>query len=482
LTGRRPRRELGIVLALYAVTAIGWVWGNPVFEAPDEPFHVGYANFLLREGRWPHHADIETTLQFFAARAGPGTAAEIFEAGQGRIVQEWQQPPLYYLLQAVPLAGFYPRGFEPPLIPLRPRHYEQPARGFFQDRAPRLWDGRRPVLAVRCMRLLSAVLGGCVVWLTARLAARVIPDCPAAVTLAAGLLALIPQFTFMAASVDNDVLGYLASAAGVAGTLAVAEGRWPAWRAGSLLGLLGVVGFLSKATTLFLWPLGVLAAGLAYRRWRDRAACVIIMVAWGLALVLPYLAGRRAPMEAMAVFLLQGSSPAMTFETPFWGFPPERTVAYAGQVLAMLAESFWGQFGWSQVPLARGALGLYWLGVLVALGGWGTGRGPAGGCAPDRRALRLCAAALGLFFLGVVIVYLRVYTPQGGRYLLTVGPILTVLWAIGLMNVRGLAERWLRRPVPPQAYAWCVVAAMTIVNWAVLWGSVWRAYARAWEA
>jgi hypothetical protein len=54
----RPARGLGLIPALYALTATSWAWLNPVFEAPDEPFHVANVNLLLREHRWPDEADI----------------------------------------------------------------------------------------------------------------------------------------------------------------------------------------------------------------------------------------------------------------------------------------------------------------------------------------------------------------------------------------------------------------------------------------
>ena len=72
---RREGWGLALVIACYLVLALAYSTINPVFESPDEIYHVGYMEYLLREHQLP-------------------------VAVLGKKLSEFHQPPLYYALAA----------------------------------------------------------------------------------------------------------------------------------------------------------------------------------------------------------------------------------------------------------------------------------------------------------------------------------------------------------------------------------------------
>ena len=67
------RRWLGLILVGYVILAVTYSLVNPVFESPDEIHHYAYVDYLHQENALP--------------------VAEL-----GSAVNEFHQPPLYYLL------------------------------------------------------------------------------------------------------------------------------------------------------------------------------------------------------------------------------------------------------------------------------------------------------------------------------------------------------------------------------------------------
>lgn len=472
-----------LLLVLYGITATGWAWLNPVFEAPDEPFHVASVNLMVREHRRANPAEIRTTAQFMRA-VGPEEDFRVFEAGQWKLFVQWSQPPFYYMLQAIPLALVYPGGFSRPLVSARPDYRHHRERGYFRHDRAEPWTWSRELVAIRLMRMVSVALGGVAIWLTAQIARLVAPSSASLPLLAAGVYAFIPQFTFMTATVNNDALGYLVGAVALWLMVRVVQASWPPGRAALLIGLILGVGLLSKWTTLFLWPLTLVVVCLAYRRWADRAVSAVGAMAVGLGILgsVGYLfAERTGPALDLLAFSLTGRpSSWLTLSSPFLGNPPERTVGYLGKVLGSFAESFWGQFGWEQVRIDPGALGAYWLLVGLAVAGWWWGRPHRVAGRVDRQAMRVLGGAIVAFLVSLGVLYSHVFIPQGGRYLLTVGCAIAVFLGIGLLGARGLLVKVLERQIPERRFTWGLVACLVGLNWAVLYGCVYRAYVVAW--
>jgi hypothetical protein len=259
-----------------------------------------------------------------------------------------------------------------------------------------------------------------------------------------------------------------------------AQGAVPPVWAAVAMGLALGLALLCKATTLFLWPVALLVAVLAYRGWRDRVVCGIGAMAVGLGVAAWFFLPRiSAHFELINFAVLGGPSTWHTFSTSFLGQLPEPTLAYVWRVVAMLGESFWGQFGWSHLAIDRTALTAYWMMTAVALAAWWLGHRPLE-FRLDRRALVVLGAAVAMFVVGVALAYAHLFMPQGGRYLLTIGSVIAIMLALGLLRACELFARILRRPISERPFAWGVVVLMVCLNWAVLWRSMYRAYAVAW--
>lgn len=189
------------------------------FNAPDEPYHLIYADFVASRGRLP-------------------------VADSGRM-REAIQPPLYYVL-TVPL--------------LR--------AGSRLSRLARL-------RLVRAQSVVYAVANVLLIFLLAR---RAVGE--AAAWIAACWAALLPQYLFIGASVTNDGLANLLGTAILyAGLRAIekpSSARWPA-AAGAAVGL----GLLTKLTVAC--PVAALLVGISLiRPARGRDSLRAIAVALGI--------------------------------------------------------------------------------------------------------------------------------------------------------------------------------------------------------
>ena len=200
----------GLLVLLALRLGLGLLYAARVapFNAPDEPYHLAYVDFVASRGRLP-----------------------VADAGRFR---EGIQPPLYYVL-AAPLDLLARR------LPLASR-----------------------LRVLRAQSVAYAVVNVLLIFLLARRAAG-----EEAARLAAAWAALLPQYLFIGASVTNDGLADLLGTAMLyAGLRAIEDPAsllWPA-AAGLALGL----GMLSKLTVAC--AAAALFAGLAASLRPGRAA------------------------------------------------------------------------------------------------------------------------------------------------------------------------------------------------------------------
>jgi len=481
-SNNESRWPIRIVLLLYFLTACAYAWLNPVFEAPDEPFHVAYANLLVRESRWPQVSDIRTTKQFLEKHTDPADDYHVFNAGQSEIFLEWAQPPLYYMLQTIPLRMMYPRGFGGVLIPVRPQYRKLSQRGYFQHDAMETWSWRKELLTVRLMRLFSVFLGVLTVWTTAKLARLVVPNSRFLPIIAAAFLAFVPQFTFMTASVNNDVAGYLIAAVTLGALIRMNREHWSWQRSAIIIGLCLGIALLAKRTTIFLWPMSLIVLWMTYRSWNTRLVSIFGTVLIGAITAGWFYAGRLEPQFDLLAFGLFGQhSKWITFSTGFLGSSTELSLAYLGKVLKMLGESFWGQFGWFQVRISPSVLIAYWLLVATSIGGWLGSRHQI--LNPQSlQAIQIMGLGMLFFILSLIVVYSRLFVPQGGRYILVMGPVIAIVMAWGLLHVRRWISDRFAWNISELRWAWGAVAIMVGLNWIVLLGSIYAPYTRAWSS
>jgi hypothetical protein len=405
---RRPRRQTvrsrlamiptaGWVCALVGLlTASAWSLIIPLFQVPDEPAHVAYAQYLAEtgrpapggEGRRPYSQQERLLLNAVrwktvihrAQNRPPSTATtrkrldRLAErqgdpVGEGGFTSATNNPPLYYAAEAA-------------LYHLTPS-------SSLPDR-------------IHTMRLLSALLAAATVLLVFLFLRELLPGTPWAWSIGALMIAFQPMFGFISGGVSSDNLLFAASA-GVFWALAASFRHGLTVPRGAWIGGFAAVGLLGKINMLGLLPgvaIGLLLlvrkSGNDERREALRGALVAAAIVAGLALV--YMAlnsivwdrgifmGREGDAIGTATQLRSsfgGSQPADL------GLIPSQTIgdvlSYAWQFYLprlpfmdslfleyplrnVWFEGFVGSFGWLDYRLPNAIYDVaLWLTIVVAL-------------------------------------------------------------------------------------------------------------------
>ncbi|MDV7390948.1 DUF2142 domain-containing protein, partial [Arthrospira platensis SPKY1] len=186
---RRPRFVLAAILALYLLLTAAYGVVNPLFEAPDEHWHYFTAQSIADTRRLP----------------------SVPAAGYDEwLSQEAAQPPLYYLLGALLIAPIDTAGAREqvwlnPFASVGDASVLTNINRAVQTPAAE-WPWRGYALAAHLLRLFSTLLGlGTLLCVYAN--GRLLrPADPRRALLATGLVAFLPQFNFLHASITNDTL------------------------------------------------------------------------------------------------------------------------------------------------------------------------------------------------------------------------------------------------------------------------------------
>ena len=188
----RDRRLLLVLLAYLAITLAYGVL-NPLFEAPDEHWHFFTAESIAQTGRLPRVA----------------------EPPDEWLGQEAAQPPLYYLLGAALIAPVDTDGARD-AVWLNPFAWIGDAsalnninRMVHPPRETWPWTGPDTsgyVLAGHVLRVFSTLLGLGTLLAVYGSARALWPESRTRVIMAPALLAFLPQFNFIHASITNDAL------------------------------------------------------------------------------------------------------------------------------------------------------------------------------------------------------------------------------------------------------------------------------------
>lgn len=396
----RPRRALAVILVLYFAVAIGFSAATPLFEAPDEPEHFFYARHLAQTGRLP------------VAEVGAPWA------------QEATQPPLYYALVAVVIAPTDTSDAE--RVATRNPHaaigiplYPDNKNAYVHTTAERFpWRGT--ALAVHLARLVSVLLGGATVWMTYLLGMEA--GVGEAVALgAAAVVAFLPQFGFISGAVSNDTLVTALCAVGLWATVRhLRLGPSPRWAAA--LGVLAGLATLAKLSGAGL--LALVAIALLWRAWRRRNAAWlrdagIVVAVW--AAVAGWWFARNA-----AVY---GDPTATSRMVEMMGPRAGGTASFAAAwgELRGLVGSFWGLFGWFNVPAPQAMYRTFNALALAAAAGWGIRLVLRRAPQPRAAWLVVWVAMVGA---GLAQWTARTLASQG-RLLFPALPALAVLFAAG---------------------------------------------------
>ena len=416
----RPATILGLIVACYLIVATLYAVLTPAWQVPDEPAHYNYARFLaenrrfpvLRAGDYPHQYLEEIKERHFP----PDMPID-------PIRYEFHQPPLYYLLAA----GVYT---------------------FFA--------GATVSVQVITMRLLSVIIGACLLLVSYRVVNRLFPNRPTLALGTTAFIAFLPMHMAITAGITNDPLAEL-----IVGMILLALVRYLSWRTASAgptpakyllpLGILLGLGTLTKTTVLYVLPavfLGLLWAELRHRPHTRRVIALArpLLLVFGLAAIiaLPWFIRNMVTYGGLDILglgrhgaIVEGQLRAADWVAVLGG------AAALATFLRTTFQSFWAQFGWMGV-LIDGRLymilqllsGLIVAGVLVAA--WRFWR----------ENIRLSEfqwaglAALGLTASATIAGYLwynMQFVQHQGRYLFP------ALISIGLLATVGLRELFTRR-------------------------------------
>jgi hypothetical protein len=428
-SGRGVRVPLLVVVTAVAfANAVTWSLITPPFDAPDEPDHFGYAQYLAetgkaasqKEGERPAWSGEESVAldgvrllsyieqadarppwtvvdeRRWAAREARVRPAE--DDGGGKTTASTHSPLYYSLLAPAYLAG----------------------------------KGQSIFSRLTAMRLVSALLGAVTAACVFLLVRELLPT-QRFVAVAAGLLvAFQPMFSFLSGAVNND-MGVNAAAALLLYLLVRGLRRGLTTPVAAAIGVTLVVAPLAKATAFALYPAAGLAiAGMIWRRHARDEMTPYLVLAGAFALSVAAWAA-LAPAFDRALFTTpEGRSPV---ESGGIGSSvldnPTAYLSYLWQVFLpklpfmtdlhpqswpafdIYVERGWAAFGWYALMFPN------WVYVVITAAMIGAGVLCFVAVRRERAAARPRALELAVLVLAVVGVILAVeaanFTPTGGR-------------------------------------------------------------------
>lgn len=394
----------------------------PPFEGPDEPEHTAYIFWLVENRRLPPQGEA---------------------AWQTPVRQEAGQPPLYYLLAALPTAV---GNLMEPTAVYRPNPYfPSAAPGNVPDNkniAVHYPGDTRPLrgqwLGIYLARLVSLLFGVILVLSTMALAWEVWSSRPTLIFAAGLLVALTPQVIFLSSVISNE-MAVAALSTAVLWLLARLLRRGPVWQHGLLLGLVYGLALLSKSNSLLLAP--VIAGGFGWLWWQNRdngRAVLGTAVAAGTAvlLVAGWWYGRNTWLYG-SPFGLESHCYAP------WAYCD---ASAQRQLLAEWIEvfqSYWAAFGWGNIKFAGWLYGLLGMAVLGAVVGLArqTSRRWRRGQAWDTTAVLLLLLTLVCLLTAVSLeVWMQTVTAPHGRLLYPAIGAASVLLVTGWFGLRPRLE------------------------------------------
>lgn len=411
-----------IALTYCALSALYAIF-TPPWEAPDETAHYLYAAGLAEQNRPAQASGIEQTKSFSQDQAYLSSS------------YEWFQPALGYLPAA--LAYKVIRQIAPQSLPdkipgLSALSPEIPRRyNIFLHPEKTLAETWRANWGLLAMRIVSA-LTGLLVILAAYQLGNLLEGQPGLLGIcAAGLIAFLPQFTFINASVRGDTL--TSAIAALVFLLAAQLQSAPrlSTRKLILMGLLLGLGLLSKNTFLYMLPVGLLAAILpGFHAPKTWFKAVFLVAAPALLIWASY---HLAFVEARAALDYTTNS-MLKIRPDYLSWAYLKTIPGP-----LLIDLFYARFGWANIAppkiLNYAAFSLWSLGAAISLARF-IFSAKKSLSQEKSRVLWLLLAGFIFALIGVLRFNLSIYQPQG-RFLF---PVL-LPWAIwglwGLWQILG---------------------------------------------
>ena len=430
------RPTIRTLLAAFVFLAALFSIVVPPFEAPDEIWHHAFVQHLVTRRALPV--------------AEPDT--------QALWRQQGTQAPGYYVGAALLTALIDQSDFPEIFARANPhRAIGEPGAAINRNylihhRQTERFPWRRSILALHVARLFSVFLGALTVYAVYRTLRLLLA--PEDALLGAAFAAFLPQFVFISSSVSNDnaVNATAALVLWQLTALLVEGGRPNRTRLLKLGALLGLT-LLSKLSGLGL--VGVAGLAILWLAWRSRSLRSVFDAALWTAVPALLIAG----WWYLRNWRLYGDPLAWEM----WEANILLRVIPAGpaQILSELGgleRSFWGLFGWLNLPYPVWLyLALRVIAMVVAVGLLAYAARYA---RRVRQASLLPHAFLLLWLLVLTISWLRfmrVAPAAQGRYFFAALPVLGLLWALGWAG-------WGRFGRRIGQYAACALGLLTLLT------------------
>ncbi len=409
--GAIHRWALILILLAYLALASAYSLATPPWEAPDEPSHFRYIEHLALYRSLPPPA--------------PPQRGHFWQHGYATSLYEWYQLPLYYIIPAPALAalnrihpGSLPQTF-PPIVP----GFPQDTTSLFRHKTPLETEP-----ALRLARSFSIVLGLLSLLATYRLALQTTQGDPWIALTAVGLMAFIPQFTFLSGYVTNDNLVILISALCLLSfTILLNPTRASQTFQVAAAGVVTALALLTKLSLWFLLPVGLLCL---LWRWRLHRSVKRWLLESGIFTMIAL-----APLGMGVAFLpsiRQQLAHAQATMTPRQDY---MNWSYILGLWPQTNRSFWGTFGWMNIltPLwiSRSLNLVALIGLAGSLLSLGSRQAKA-----TKATLVLFLIVCALVAIGFLRFNLAVRQPQG-RLLFPALPAFIVLVAVGWGRLTG---------------------------------------------
>lgn len=409
---RHLRVVLVVALLVTAVKGCAVALVTPAFQTPDEYGHYDYVLYLSRidllafvrgDVAAPRSYNDITTEELWAVTRATGTETHLRGPGLKR--------PLPTLCEQVRAGCHYEsadthdRLREKTVVPAQfnypPLYYGLLATVV---KGVRLATPN-PVIAYYTARSVSLVLLLLTVYLTYATSQVVFAARPGvtAVTLATMFVALQPQLTMLGTSVQADMLTVTLVAA--VSAVAVRYRARSRFVAAAVLGVLVGGLFLTKLHAAFVVLFAVLSAIVLAHRLELRSTMRRLAVVTSLALSL-------GGWWYLRTWLLYGSATGMVageFRTPVYGGRIENLMTWLS-MWRLTYESFWGMWGWLEVPLPGWS---YWLMTLATVGSVAYGMRPGAVRATVAQSSWPTVAYVSVLAIGYVAVMVAVAVVVG---------------------------------------------------------------------
>lgn len=454
MSERVTRRALAVIVVSYVVLGLGYSTVNPIFESPDESLNYANIRFLIEERRLPVLEPDEATKA--------------------------HHPPLYYVLGALLTHWVPDEDFDAVTERVNPFWIHRVGEAgvdnknlYLHDPALEGFPYRDVALGVHLTRWLSLAIGVGTLLFVYGTARELLPGRETLWLTAAALVAFNPMFLFISTSVHDDVLANLVAAAVLYVTARLLV-RGPTVRQAVALGLLLGLGILTKLTCLLIVP--TVALALLWRLLVDgeRVPLRTVLRFGGIVILLSLLIGGWWLARNQ---FLYGEPTSMERQVEAWGGLREDApnLAAAARELGFLHDSFWGVFGYGQIPMPGWAYALPRLLGLTALGGllllWArcrSGRMGESPVCPEHLPDGWLPILLSAPMMTFLIIFARmtlIDTAAFGRYLFVSLGFLAPLYVMGIGQwVREGRARWVSLGLGGSMFALALFALVHVLH------------------